>query len=215
VVLRGKETQLPARIAKVALDGKIRLDGVAVSADELEARLADVATAGEEVVLYREAPFSDPDPCVGEVIGTIIGSGVLIVTPDASPSEWGELERFSLRIAPERLELTVERGGDFRFTIQAEPGAEPRSFQVPLPADERIRSQLDLIISCDRVLESKENRPELAFLEHELITDSLHVEIVYAGREPWRCCYSPGFEPANLRSLASDCQELGLAILGL
>ena len=205
---------MPTRIAKVAQDGRVRLDGVAVSVDELEARLGDFAAQGDELVVYREEPFSDPGPVAAEVLGTLIGSGVRLLTPDQRPSEWGELQRFSLRIAPERLELTVERGGDFRFVIQPEPGADPREFQVPLPPNESVLSQLDVIVRCDSVLETKQNRAELAFLRHELVVDSLHIEVAYAGREPWRSCFAPGTEPANLRALASDCQALGLAILG-
>jgi len=116
------------------------------------------------------------------------------------------LTRFELSICPDQFRmsyidvesLTVE---DRTQNIHVEESA---AHAGPLT------TQLNTLITSNYILKVPALSPELAFTEHALQRDSIHIRIRYAGQATWQAVFSPDLLPPNVGLLIDGVRKLAL-----
>lgn len=71
-----KVSNIPPKILKVAVyrDGKVEIDGAAMSIDDATQRIGAAAGSQASVYYYREAGEEEPHPNASKIIAAVIGA---------------------------------------------------------------------------------------------------------------------------------------------
>jgi hypothetical protein len=196
---------------KVSKSGLIYLNQEKVSPDKLIAELLRYKEQGYGAYYYREEILSDPSPEILEIFNSIVSAGIPIKMGNEAGSEWGALETFML-IAVDEFHFAIFKEGIFTFI--PEVGPQLPGYHSKTPHAPAILREVDTLISANRVIETPPTAPEKTIQKETLITPSLQVLIQYAGNKVWRSYYLKHQVPDNIKSLMSDCQKLGLSLVG-
>jgi hypothetical protein len=116
------------------------------------------------------------------------------------------LTRFELHICPGEFHISyvdVESLtiGDRELHLRFEESAS-RAGVLP--------TQIDALIASNFILKAPAPTPELAFTEHAMQRDSIHIRIRYAGQPTWQAVFAPDRLPPNVNALIDGVRKLAV-----
>jgi hypothetical protein len=209
---RAKDEEAVARV-KVSKAGDIYFDRERISREALVRRLKTLKAKGGHVIYYRESPSSAPSREALSVLEAVAASKIPVQLGSDAPSEWGTLQTFELEVAPRQFRFAISRGQPFLFAFVPPGQTTPQTYYGPLTEEEPWLKRVDLLISADRVIETKPGAPKKAFRPDGMRQPSVHVRVRYNVNTGWQGWYPREHVPPNIESLLSDCAALGLQML--
>ncbi len=102
-------------ILKIGKRGQLFFNDVKISEDELTKRLNELKKNKYPLACLREAQMYNPPKDVENILNKVKASGVKILSEDEVPPEWGDIDAFSLYLAPDKFRFAVLRGDVFAF----------------------------------------------------------------------------------------------------
>lgn len=197
---------------KISWDGALYVDGKRLKKDGLEPFVAKVHDEGAVVVCYREGTGRPASQQQQRVLDRLKEEHLELVHPADAPVEWGPLQSFELELTPNRVRLSAILGRDMLFAYTPEGGDKPLAYLFKGVGEAALQN-LDLLISANRVVETKPHEPDKAFLEDTLALPGLHLRFSYGPNKGWQGWYRGEAVPENLENLYLGCRSLGLHVV--
>lgn len=197
---------------KVGWDGAFYVDGGRLAEAGFKTFVDRAREEGAALVVYREGVGMDPSNEQRASIDRLKETGLELLHPVDAPPEWGPLQSFELEVTPSRFRLSAERGKDMLFAYAPQPGEKPLAYVFKGVGDSALQN-LDLLISSNRVVESKPHEPDRAFGEETLEKRGMHVRFSYGPRRVWQSFYEADSAPRHLENLYLGCRSLGLHVV--
>jgi hypothetical protein len=199
---------------KISADGRLFFNREPIDLTELTGRLLQLKTDGRALVPYREAGRAKPSADVEAILEVLNATKVRLILPEEAASEWGELEMVEVEVAPHRFRLALAAHEPYFIGFTPKGASRPLvTHGPPLPEREKWLRATDVLISADRVMETKTRDPDGAFREESLADRSVHVAVHYKGRPRWSSWYPAGQLPPNIKSFVEDCKALAVEIM--
>lgn len=202
----------PAVRLKVGWDGKFYVDGAKLAEDGLQPFIDAVQSQGAAVILHREGTGRPTPPEQQQAVERLKDAGLDLVHPIDAPSEWGALQGFELELAPNRFRMSAVRDKDMLFAYTPEGAKEPLTYLFKGVGEGALQN-IDLLISANRVVETKPREPERAFLDETMSAPAFHLRFSYGREKFWQSWYPRDDVPQNLENLYHGCLSLGLHVV--
>lgn len=197
---------------KIGWDGAMYVDGGRLNENGFQAFVEQAKEERAVVILYREGVGMDPSAEQRGTIERLKETGLELVHPVDAPPEWGPLQSFELELTPSRFRLSAEVGKDMLFAYAPQPGEKPLAYVFKGVGDSALQN-LDLLISSNRIVESKPHEPDRAFSEETLARRGMHVRFTYGPRKIWQAWFEEDSAPRHLENLYLGCRSLGLHVV--
>jgi hypothetical protein len=197
---------------KIGWDGALYVDGGRLADGGLEAFLEQVRAEDAAVICYREGTGRPASREQQDVLDQLKAEGLDLVHPADAPAEWGPLQSFELELTPNKVRLSALRGKDMLFAYTPEGGSEPLAYLFKGVGEAALQN-LDLLLSANRVVETKPREPDRAFCEETLAVPGLHLRFSYGPKKGWQGWYEGDAVPENLENLYLGCRSLGLHVV--
>lgn len=197
---------------KVAWDGALFVEGGRLSEEGLETFIHEAKREGACLVCYREGVGREPSDPQKRAIDDLKATGLELVHPIEAPPEWGPLQQFELELTPNRFRLSAVRGENMMFAYTPDGADRPLTY-VFKGVGEGALQNLDLLISSNRIVESKARAPERAFCEDTLEEPGFHLRFTYADGKVWQGFFGEDEVPQNFENLYLGCRSLGLHVV--
>lgn len=198
-------------IVKIGLDGQAYVDGAAVTRGELSRLVAELKSKDGVLTYYREAPETDGTDAAAETFKLILDLKPRVRLGRDTPSEWGTLTWMEMEEAPQVARFFVARGEKFLISMPPEASRPKPQVLVGGPMSPETETgtlaDIDLLLRCDRVLETPPNRAELAMEDEGQKLPSLHFRIAY-DRGRWASWYPREEIPPHIESFRTDLWRL-------
>jgi len=200
-------------VVKIGLRGDIYVDGKAVTSAELAEGIRQLNLDDGAVTYYRESPETEGSTAATDAFRLLLAQRPKkIRMGNDAPSEWGTLRWLELQEAPAVWRIFLAQGQKYLISLPRTPGqpAGPVFAGGPLKSEAELHwlRQFDLIIRCDRVLETPPQHPELAFAEAGLREASLHLRVSYLPDRRWASRFLPSEVPANIAVFQADAMRI-------
>jgi hypothetical protein len=197
---------------KIAWDGGLYVDGGRLTAEGMEPFFEEARRENAVLVCYREGVGRAASPEQERAVETLRDSGLELVDPVDAPSEWGPLQSFELELTPNRFRLSATRGEDMLFAYTPEGSDEPLVYRFKGVGDSALQN-LELLLSANRVVESKPHEADRAFCEETLAAAALHLRFSYGPRKMWQGFFAESELPGHVENLYLGCRSLGLHVV--
>ncbi len=197
---------------KVGWDGALYVDGGRLAENGFKTFVDSAREEGAALIMYREGVGLDPSEEQRASIDRLKATGLELIHPVDAPPEWGPLQSFEIELTPSRFRLSAERGKDMLFAYAPQPQEKPLAYVFKGVGDSALQN-LDLMISSNRVVESKPHEPDRAFCDETLAQRGLHVRFSYGPRRIWQAWYEGDALPRHLENLYLGCRSLGLHVV--
>jgi hypothetical protein len=197
---------------KISWDGGLYVDGARLKPAGLRPFFEKARQENAVLVLHREGVGRPPSEEQRQAMELLKDSGLELVDPVDAPSEWGPLQSFELEVTPDRFRLSAERGGDMLFAYLPDGGDKPLVYRFKGVGDAALQN-LELLVSGNRVVETKPHEPDRAFDRETLAGKALHLRLSFGPRKSWQGWYEEAATPSNLENLFIGCRSLGLHVV--
>lgn len=197
---------------KIAWDGGLFVDGGRLSEQGLEVFFEEARRENAVLVCYREGVGRAPSAAQTRAVEALKASGLELVDPVDAPSEWGPLQSFELELTPDKFRLSASRGEDMLFAYTPEGGDKPLLYRFKGVGDNAL-ANLELLLSANRVVETKPHEADRAFCDETLATPALHLRFSYGPRKMWQGYFADGELPGHIENLYLGCRSLGLHVV--
>lgn len=197
---------------KISWDGGLYVDGARLKPAGLEPFFEECRKENAVLVCYREGVGRPASEEQQAAVRSLQGSGLELVDPVDAPSEWGPLQSFEMEVTPDRFRLSAARGEDMLFAYMPEGADKPLIYRFKGVGDAALQN-LELLVSANRVVETKPRQPERAFTEETLAGKALHLRFSYGPRKMWQGWYEEEKTPGHLENLYLGCRSLGLHVV--
>lgn len=197
---------------KIGWDGALYVDGGRLAADGFETFCSEARGQQAVLVCYREGVGREPSAEQRAAIKRLQDAGLELVDPTDAPSEHGPLQSFELELTPDRFRLSAARGQDMLFAYKPDGADKPLTYRFKGVGDAALQN-LELMISSNRVVETKPRQPDEAFAEGTLAQKGLHLRFSFGPRKCWQAWYEDGALPGHLENLYLGCRSLGLHVV--
>lgn len=197
---------------KISWDGGLYVDGSRLKPAGLEPFFEEARKLGAVLVCYREGVGRPASEEQRSAIELLKGSGLELVDPVDAPSEWGPLQSFELEVTPNRFRLSAARGEDMLFAYLPEGADKPLVYQFKGVGDAALQN-LELLLSANRIVESKPHQPERAFGEETLSRKAIHLRFSFGPNRMWQGWYDEHKAPEHVENLYLGCRSLGLHVV--
>jgi len=197
---------------KIGWDGALYVDGGKLSNAGLQPFFDEVRQQDAMLVCYREGVGRQASPEQLSTIKMLQAGGFELIDPNDAPSEWGPLQSFELELTPDRFRIAAARGEDLLFAYLPEGGDKPLVYRFKGVGDAALQN-LELMISSNRVVETKPHEPDRAFCDETLKQRAFHLRFSFGPRRMWQGWYSQEELPGHLENLYLGCRSLGLHVV--
>lgn len=197
---------------KLGWDGALYVDGGRLTPDGVEPFLHNAREEQAALILYREGVGRAPSDEQARTIEILKASGLELLHPTDAPPEWGPLQSFEMELTPSRFRISAEFGKDMLFSYMPNGGDKPLTYRFK-GAGESALQNLDLMISSNRIVESKPHEPDLAFSDDTLELEGMHLRFSYGRSRLWQGWFAADAVPVNFENLYLGCRSLGLHVV--
>lgn len=197
---------------KIGWDGGFYVDGGRLAAAGFQPFIDEARRESAVLVCYREGVGRPPSREQSRAVEKLKASGLELLDPVDAPSEWGPLQAFELELTPNRFRLSARRGEDMLFAYLPEGGDKPLTYRFK-GVGEAALDNLELLLSANRVVETKPREADRAFCEPALSARALHLRFSYGPRKMWQGWYADNEIPGHLENLYLGCRSLGLHVV--
>ncbi|HEX6548008.1 MAG TPA: hypothetical protein VF134_04630 [Candidatus Dormibacteraeota bacterium] len=171
---------------KIALDGRLFLNGKPVPPADVEPLLGELAAGGHQLPVFLEAPELPPSAAEQAVLDQLAAAGVRIFPGEQAPAQWGQLQSIEAEVAPMRFKFSLERAQ----ILVGEEGRLLRQGDIAFAAETQLLKSIGLLVTANRVLEAPGGDAEQAFSSERLKEPSVHLRLGFAGGLSWKACYA-------------------------
>jgi hypothetical protein len=201
------ETAPPRLVVKIGSAGDVHLDFKPANLELMQEAVSRLNQAGGIVVYYGESPYQAASEAALAIFKQLVALKPRILLGTNAPSEWGRLDWVEIQRNPAVSRVFFRRGE--KFLLSPAPTADQPKQRVlvggPLKTsnEDTFFSAMDLVIRAARVLETRQQAPEMAMDDQAVAMPSLHLRLGYAARR-WASVYRTDEIPSNIASFERD-----------
>ncbi|MBN1801268.1 MAG: hypothetical protein JW891_07160 [Candidatus Lokiarchaeota archaeon] len=197
-------------ILKIGKRGQVFFNDIKINEEELSKKLSELKSKKQSIACFREALMYKPSKDVESILNKVKASGVKVLSEEETPPEWGEIDAFSLYLAPDKFRFAVLRGDVFAFAYIPKGSKELVIYHKEVPDTDIILQKVASLISADSIIESGQSDPDFAFVEEKESEPSLHLTILFSEGKDWSTWYPEKDIAGNFKSLIKDCEKIGI-----
>jgi hypothetical protein len=197
---------------KIAWDGALYVEGGRLSNAGLQPFFDEARSQDAVLVCYREGVGRAASAEQVATIKMLQAAGLELIDPVDAPSEWGPLQSFELELTPDRFRMAAQRGEDLLFAYKPEGADQPLVYRFKGVADAALQN-LELLVSANRIVESKPHEADRAFCEETLAKRGLHLRFSFGPRKMWQGYFEEAELPGHFENLYLGCRSLGLHVV--